>query len=162
MNINTAKRKNKHNTYRFIVTSVVSEYAINYKDKNNQLDTPERAFEYWKTFIVREPAFEKDKENLVVVLLNAKLVPYAWNIVSIGTLSETTAHPREILRPCIAGAAHSFVLMHNHPSGYSDPSRADEQLTHRIREAAMIMQIGFVDHVIIGETYYSFREAGVL
>jgi DNA repair protein RadC len=86
----------------------------------------------------------------------------------MGTVSETTAHPREILRPVITRGAHGFVLIHNHPSGDPSPSRADEVVTRRIAEAAKMMQVEFLDHVIIGRpsqgrsAYYSFREAGVV
>jgi DNA repair protein RadC len=161
MNIKTAKR-NRHSTYRFIVTSVVSEGSGNYKN-NMTVDTPEAVVDFWNKEIKSQPSFENDKENLVVVLLNARLRAFAWNIVSIGALSETTAHPREILRPCIAGAAHSFVLIHNHPSGFPEPSWADELLTKRIKEASELMQIKIVDHIIIGnDSHYSFRESGLL
>jgi hypothetical protein len=72
------------------------------------------------------------------------------------------------LRPIIVRAAPSFILCHNHPSGVPSPSRADEAVTRRIREASVIFQIDLVDHVIIGRPllgrspYYSFQETGAL
>jgi DNA repair protein RadC len=88
--------------------------------------------------------------------------------VSKGTLNEAPAHPREIFFPVIAHAAHSFVLVHNHPSGDPDPSEADIRLTRRINEAARILQIQLLDHVVIGQPisgrqgYFSFKEAGII
>jgi DNA repair protein RadC len=85
-----------------------------------------------------------------------------------GTLYEALAHPREIFRPAIAHSAYSFILVHNHPSGDPNPSEADMRLTRRISEAANILQIQLVDHVIIGQSmngrqgYSSFREAGII
>lgn len=131
-------------------------------------DSPELAYEFWKNIIAEQPDYEPDKESVVVVLLNTRFRPYAWHLVSLGTVSESSAHPREILRPVICGAAHGFILMHNHPSGDSSPSRADEVVTRRIVEAANLMQVQFLDHVIVGEPapgrqpYYSFREAGLI
>ena len=88
--------------------------------------------------------------------------------VSKGTLNESLAHPREIFFPVIARAAHSFILVHNHPSGDPQPSEADLRLTRRISEAARILQIQLLDHVIIGQPmngrqgYFSFKEAGTI
>jgi DNA repair protein RadC len=79
------------------------------------------------------------------------------------------AHPRDVLRPALVHAAWGFILVHNHPSGDPTPSDADFRMTRRIREAADVIGIKFLDHVIIGchsDTralpYFSFREAGVL
>ena len=108
------------------------------------------------------------REVLRVLLLDTRKHLIRIEDISIGTLNETTAHPREILRPVLAHAAHSFILVHNHPSGDPTPSRADRALTRRIADAAVLMQIEFVDHVIIGhpkdgqEPFFSFREMGLL
>ena len=92
----------------------------------------------------------------------------ATDIVSVGSVNEASAHPREILRPVITRGAYGFVLIHNHPSGDPGPSQADEAITRRLAEASKLMQVCFVDHVIIGRPapgrapYFSFREAGLL
>lgn len=131
-------------------------------------DTPEKSVEYWKNTVEAQPDFEPDKETLVVVMLNARLRPFAWNRVSLGTVDSCTAHPRDILRPVIMAGAYGFVLMHNHPSGDPTPSQADKRVTRRIVEASQLMQLTFLDHVIVGkpspghEGYYSFREAGIV
>jgi DNA repair protein RadC len=85
-----------------------------------------------------------------------------------GTVNECLAHPREIFREAIIRSAFAFVLVHNHPSGVPDPSDADLRLTKRITSGARILQIKFLDHVIVGHStacgagYFSFREAGLL
>jgi DNA repair protein RadC len=72
------------------------------------------------------------------------------------------------LRPVITRGAYGFVLIHNHPSGDPSPSRADEMVTRRLVEAAELMQVKFLDHVIIGRpspgraAFYSFRSAGLI
>jgi DNA repair protein RadC len=108
------------------------------------------------------------QEQVVVAVVDARLRHIGTTVVSMGTVSETTAHPREILRPVITRGAHGFVLIHNHPSGDPSPSRADELVTRRLVDAATLMQVEFLDHVIIGKpspgrsAYYSFREAGIV
>ncbi len=108
------------------------------------------------------------RESLRVVLLDTKLRLLRIEEISLGSLNESTAHPREILRPAIIHAAYAFVLVHNHPSGDPSPSDADRRTTIRLAEAARLLQITFLDHVIIGaghdgrQPWFSFREAGVL
>lgn len=108
------------------------------------------------------------RECLKVVLLNAQLRLIRVADVSSGTLNETVAHPRDVLQPVIQQGAYAFALVHNHPSGHSDPSDADRRFTTRLAEAAGLMQIRMVDHVIVGAPspgrsgYFSFREAGLL
>lgn len=129
----------------------------------NPLDTPELIYRYFAPQLQHLP-----QEQVLVVGLDTRLRHLSTSIVSIGTVNEASAHPREILRPVIARAAYGFVLLHNHPSGDPSPSAADNAVTRRINEAATLMQIRFVDHVIIGRSelgrspYYSFREAGLI
>ena len=131
-------------------------------------DSPERLRDFWQMIVAEQPDHEAEKENLVVVLMNSRLRPYAWHRVSIGTANECTAHPREILRPAIVGAAYAFALMHNHPSGEPSPSKADEAVTERILQACNLMGTQFCDRVIVGSevegalSYYSFTEAGLI
>ena len=77
-------------------------------------------------------------------------------------MNESLAAPREIFRPAIIHSAFAFVLVHNHPSGNTKPSEADLQLTKRLAAAAEILQINFLDHIIAGQGYFSFQEAGLL
>lgn len=108
------------------------------------------------------------RESLRVVLLNAQLRLHRVVEVSSGTLNETVAHPRDVLQPVVQQGAYAFALVHNHPSGQSDPSEADRRFTVRVAEAASLLQVKLVDHVIIGAPspgragYFSFREAGLL
>ena len=168
MKLATCNRKHRNACPRFVTTSVVTEPALPYNWSTTPADTPEIVRDLWHSVIASQPDHESDKENLIVVLVNTRLTPIGWNRVSLGSINETCAHPREILRPVIAGAAHGFILMHNHPSGDASPSRADESTTRRIVEAATLMQIRFLDHIIIGAPapgrcdYYSFREAGII
>ena len=168
MKLATLHRKRKDACPRFVTTSVVSDNSLPYGQNYWAVDTPEKTWDFWNAYVASQPDHEPDKENVVVVLLSARLTPIGWNRVSVGTVNESSAHPREILRPVIAGAAYGFILMHNHPSGDPSPSQADEAITRRVSEAAKLMQISFLDHTVIGRpgfgrsAYFSFREAGII
>ena len=88
--------------------------------------------------------------------------------VALGSLNESIAHPREILKPAISFSAYAFILVHNHPSGDPSPSSADRRLTRQVQEAAELMKISMLDHIIIGtpgaqsEGFFSFREMGLM
>jgi DNA repair protein RadC len=125
--------------------------------------TPEKAKNLWKEYVTSSDWYDPNKEAVVVFLLNTKLNCIGFHLVSLGSLNECTCHPREVFRPVIAGAAHAFMLAHNHPSGDPMPSEADRRITRRIREAGIMLQIELIDHVIIGEErHFSFREHGML
>lgn len=129
-------------------------------------DTPEMIHEFHQ--LVIQPTMHEGKEHVHVILLNSRLRVIGFHLVSMGTVTESAAHPREILRPVILSGAYGFAMTHNHPSGDPSPSKADEVVTRRILEAAQLMQVSLVDHVIIGERslgrspYFSFREAGMI
>ena len=82
--------------------------------------------------------------------------------VSHGTVSTTTASPREIFIRLLLSGASCFVLCHNHPSGNCEPSDNDIGLTRRIQQCANLMGITFTDHIITGSSYYSFKEHNLL
>ncbi|MBJ6903589.1 JAB domain-containing protein, partial [Vibrio cholerae] len=82
--------------------------------------------------------------------------------VSVGTLSSSLVHPREVFKPAIRASAASVGLAHNHPSGRVEPSREDREVTRRMVEAGGIIGIEVLDHVIVGEGYFSMKEHGML
>lgn len=127
------------------------------------LDTPERIVEFFGPQMAH-----LSQEQVVVATIDTRLRHQGTTVVSVGTVNESSAHPREILRPVITRGGYGFILIHNHPSGDPSPSRSDEATTRRLVEAANLMQVRFIDHIIIGRPsvgrpgYYSFREAGLV
>ena len=103
-----------------------------------------------------------DRENFVVVLLNTKNEVIGTPLISVGTLSASPVHPREVFKPAIRASAASVVLAHNHPSGKVELSREDREVTRRLVESAKILGIEVLDHVIVGDGYYSMKEHGML
>ena len=128
-----------------------------------KLDTPELI---WQLLGPEMRALSR--ESLRVVLLDTRLHLLRIEEISLGSLSESIAHPREVFRPAFIYSAYAIIVVHNHPSGDPAPSRADQQLTVRLSEAARLLQIQLIDHVIIGSgdngrvPWFSFREAGVI
>jgi len=106
---------------------------------------------------------DKKKEHLLAFFLNARHQLIVREVISIGTLTASLAHPREIFAPAIGKAAAGVILVHNHPSGDPSPSDEDIRLTQRIRQAGQILGIDLLDHVIVAESgSYSFKTAGRL
>jgi DNA repair protein RadC len=101
---------------------------------------------------------DKKKEYLLAFFLNARHQLIAREVISIGTLTASLAHPREIFAPAIGQAAAGVLLVHNHPSGDPSPSDEDIRLTKRIAQAGQIMGIELLDHVILAQSgTYSFK-----
>lgn len=109
----------------------------------------------------RERFERADREEFLVVLLDAKNRMLGFNVVSVGSLSSSLVHPREVFKPAILANAASIILVHNHPSGDPYPSAEDTSITKRLREVGEIMGVNVLDHVIIGEDrYLSFVDDG--
>ena len=103
------------------------------------------------------------KEHFQVVLLNTRNVIIHDEIVSVGTLSGCLVHPREVMTVAVRHGAGSFIVVHNHPSGDSEPSKADDEITKILKEAGEIMQIPLVDHVVVSYGgFYSYNKEGRL
>ena len=102
-------------------------------------------------------------EVFAVMFLNRANKVNHFEIISTGGITGTVADPRIILRKALEQDAVNIILCHNHPSGSLKPSRADEQLTIKIKEAARFLDIAVVDHIIVSEDgYYSFADEGLL
>jgi len=152
-------------------TMRVFEASISYNlvqlGEDIPVDSAEKAAEYLKSAFAVNPA----QESFWVILLNRKNRAIGRVMISLGTATAALAHPREVFRPAIlANACCAIIVAHNHPSGDPAPSAPDLHVTRQLREAAKILQIDLIDHVIVGYAesdpkgvgHFSFREAGIL
>lgn len=128
------------------------------------LATPDEVAAFIAADLRAEP-----REVIRIILLNTKLRFQHMETIALGSINECTARIAEILRPAIVHTAHSFILVHNHPSGDPLPSQADVDLTRRLNEASRQLGLRLQDHLIIGlprhpgdRGYFSFREGGLL
>lgn len=105
-----------------------------------------------------------DREEFWCVPLDGKNRPLGLNCVSIGTLTASLVHPREVLKPLILTSAAAAVVVHNHPSSDPTPSREDSAITTRLYEVLSLVGIVLLDHVIIGDAgrYFSFADETTL
>jgi DNA repair protein RadC len=105
----------------------------------------------------------KQKEYFVALYLNARKQLIHKEIVSIGALTETLAHPREVFEPAIRHFASAVILAHNHPSKNTEVSDEDIRLTEKLIQSGTILDIEVLDHIIITDDgYISFKEKGLL
>jgi len=105
----------------------------------------------------------KQMESFVVVYLNRANHIIRQEVISEGGITGTVADPRIILKKALDHHAVSIILCHNHPSGNLKPSKADEQLTNKIKNAASFLDIQVMDHIIVSdEGYYSFADEGMI
>lgn len=103
------------------------------------------------------------REHFVCLYLNARNQVTHREVVSVGSLSASIVHPREVFLPAIQHSAASLLMAHNHPSGDVSPSQDDLALTKRLVEAGVLMGIDVLDHLIISaDTFLSFRQKGLL
>jgi len=104
-----------------------------------------------------------DREEFVIIGLDGKNRMQFLNSVSMGCLTSSIVHPREVFKAAILGNAASLILCHNHPSGDPTPSPEDVEITKRLVECGKLLGIAILDHVIIGdERYVSFADKGLL
>lgn len=103
------------------------------------------------------------QESFKVLMLNRSNKVLCLYNVSSGGITGTVADPRLIFTAALKASAVSIILAHNHPSGSLMPSRADEELTTKLKGAGQLLDIKVVDHLILTtETYYSFADEGLI
>lgn len=111
----------------------------------------------------RAQFFAASKEYFVSLHLNSKNQLIREVLVSIGSLSTSVVHPREVFSPAVRDSTAALIFLHNHPSGDPSPSREDWDCTQRLCRAGKILGIRVLDHVILGhDDYFSFADAGQL
>jgi len=106
---------------------------------------------------------QKKKEYFVVFYLNTRNQMIQKEIISIGSLNTSIAHPREVFEPAVRHHAGQIILAHNHPSGDNNPSSEDKETTKRLVKAGELLGIEVVDHVVVTQNgFMSMREKGMM
>jgi DNA repair protein RadC len=141
----------------------LGQRLANERLSRQKLDSPELVHD-----LVAAEMRTLHKESLRVILLDTRYHLLRMEEVSLGSVNESIARPRDVFRPAVISSAYAVIVVHNHPSGDPSPSQSDHSLTRRLAEAAELLQIKLLDHIIIGAPaegrlpYFSFKEAGVL
>lgn len=134
---------------------IIAAFELCRRLENNedrpQLISPEAVFNS-----VRE-IWESRKEHLLAIYLDIKNREIHREIISVGTLTANLVHPREIFEPAIRLLAANIIIVHNHPSGETEPSDEDIEVTKQLRKAGEMMGIPILDHIIVTKNgFYSF------
>jgi DNA repair protein RadC len=148
-----------HNVFGLKLFQAISErYAKEKIPKKTPLTSPKAVADY-----LREKLGREKKENFIILSLDSRNNLIKDNIVSVGTLNANLVHPREVFKEAINNRAASIIITHNHPSGDSEPSEDDLEITKRLTEAGKIIGIDVLDHIIITKTkIFSFKEKGLI
>ena len=93
---------------------------------------------------------DMDREVAAVVNFQTDMRPINMNIISMGALNAAMVHPREVMKSVILSNAAAVMLVHNHPSGRVQPSAEDRKVTAKVSEILNLMDIQFLDHIILG------------
>ena len=117
-------------------------------DERPVIDSPEKAVE------LLADIRDKKQEYFVCLTLDGANRLIAKRVVTIGTLTASLVHPREVFADAIADRAASIIVAHNHPSGGLEASQADREVTNRLRQAGELLGISLVDHIIITKDYF--------
>jgi DNA repair protein RadC len=105
----------------------------------------------------------KNQEGGAECPLDRKNRLIGLNTVSIGSLTASVVHPREVFKPAILANAAAVIVAHNHPSGDPHPSQEDKLLTRKLVLAGEALSIQVLDHLVLGDgRHYSFKDAGEL
>ncbi len=116
--------------------------------------TPLEAIRMAKKLII-----DPNKEHFIVIYLSPVRKKPKYELISLGTLTASIVHPREIFRPAIKYNATEIIILHNHPSGDISPSEADLELTKRLKKAGQLLGIEVLDHIIFEKynKFYTFK-----
>ena len=151
----------KHKPVRFKVvrpifeTLTIRDEISTYFGKTRYTD-PEQIFNSFK-WLQRE-----SKEWFIAVHLDSKNVIQCIDVVSVGSMNQSIVNVREVFKSALLTSCMAMILIHNHPSQNVEPSREDISITGRLKEAGALLSIPILDHIIIGETYYSFVSNGLM
>ena len=138
-------------------TLTIKENVPAYINAKTRLTAPRQVWEMFR-FLGME-----SKEWMLVLLLDGKNRLSAVDVCSIGSLNQSIVHPREIFKSALLASAAAIILVHNHPSGDTTPSREDLEISKRLKEASDILGIKLLDHIVIGEEEFtSFVERGLM
>jgi DNA repair protein RadC len=148
-----------------MTTETLSEIHVSYKpgltSSTTTINNSQNAYEILKSLFPADTI--SLQEQFVVLYLNRANRVIGSYQLSKGGITGTIADVRLILSVALKTLASGLILAHNHPSGNLKPSEADKQITSKIRQAAKLLDIELMDHIIISnEGYYSFMDEGIL
>ncbi len=147
-----------HYRHKYRGSKIREERSRYHRIKENPIiTTASRAYEHLHEY------HHLDREHFIAITLDGSSRVINTHTISIGTLNQSLVHPREVFYPAIKDKAAAIIIAHNHPSGQLFPSRADRQVTIRLKDAGKLIGIDIIDHIILThDGFYSFQDEGLL
>lgn len=141
-----------------LVKEMNSIYLARRMEVKDVLVSPQRVAEFSRSKLAGLP-----HEAFMVIFLTTQNQVIGHEIVNEGTVDQVAVYPRRVVEKAIARHAAAIIIVHNHPSGLTDPSEEDKTLTRTLRNAASALDIRLLDHLIVGQGgHFSFLERGLL
>jgi len=135
----------------------ILESRISYSSTSTPLTSPQASKDYVKLQLA---TFEH--EVFACLFMDNKHRVITFEKLFRGTIDSASVYPREVVKACLKHNAAAVILAHNHPSGVSEPSQADQRITKRLNDALALIDVRVLDHLIVGEEVTSFAERGLL
>ncbi len=129
------------------------------RKKGEKLQSSKASADHMRAFLSKLPG---DVEYFGIIYLDTQLNIISTELVSSGSLSTASVFPREIIKRVLALESGSILCFHNHPSLETQPSNSDRALTKKLQQALTSIDVSLLDHIIIGDGYYSFSDKGLL
>ncbi|MGI6407728.1 MAG: JAB domain-containing protein [Thiopseudomonas sp.] len=139
------------------ILDLASEIAAEKLHGGMFVESPEQAEK-----VIQHYFGNPENEQFAVLWMDTKHKVLAFDVLFHGTIDGASVYPREVVKAALKHNSASCLLIHNHPSGSTEPSSADRLLTERLKEALAIVDVRVLDHFIIGHNVYSFAKAGIL
>ena len=141
-----------------VITKALDLVQERAASEGDYMTSPSQTFDYFKLFY----AGKQDREHFALMLLDSQHRVLECNVIFSGTIDGAAIYPREIVKAALHANAAAVILAHNHPSGQPVPSSADKRITERIKDALALLDIRVLDHIIVGDSCYSFAQEGLL
>ncbi len=134
------------------IYELIRFYLNNYDNRDLFIFSPDDFYDFISS------SFDEYREMVWVVYLNTKQKIIKKSLISIGSNNFSYVSSRDIIVDGLRCSANSFLLAHNHPSGDETPSESDKKFTKKLKEVSNLCGLYLLDHLIVGNRYYSFRE----
>lgn len=141
-----------------VITEALNLIQERAATEDNFMTSPGQTSDYFQLFF----ADRQEREHFALMLLDSQHKVLDCSVIFSGTIDGASIYPREIVKAALYANAAAVILAHNHPSGQPEPSTADKRITERIKSALALVDIRVLDHIIVGDSCYSFAESGEL
>jgi DNA repair protein RadC len=141
-----------------VITEALNLVEERAATEDDYMTSPSQTFDYFRLFY----AGKQEREHFALMLLDSQHKVLECSVLFSGTVDGAAIYPREIVKAALYANAAAVILAHNHPSGVIEPSAADKRITERITSALALLDIRVLDHIIVGDSCYSFAQSGLL